>query len=664
MDMSSRKKNKNEHTVVLKRHIFRNSESLIIGSKQGDFNKTNLSPPVFVPKKVVFKSARPPDKNNKTFGHEKISHDGSGNLLVRFGIDTFKGRVITVVLLFLIFFQPVYVAFGMEVENVDESAVDMPVEQQSSEENSQDDAEIASESEDVQNEQVQTSEEDSQEEVVDSLENDVDNFSDVADENSVVSEDSSNTDINTENQSGDLEDELVDNDDNQTDAVDDDNQTGDIGDNDSLTDTDENEIVIPSATSSTSTSEVDNQNEDEDSNTDTEDVFDENVASSTASSTEQSDDGDNLSGGSSGSGGGSSPDVADDSDENATTTDEVSDETATTTDTNSGSEDSHEDEDASVATSSDENIVATSTGNIATTSATSTDEVDFESEENVTVAKNAENKYTFAEGDCTLVSEGEFYCIKNNIEKVRTGDPNVYAEKDREGDSEIFYFDGVEISRITNNSYDDFAPIFDEKTKTIVWQAMINDRLQIMMHEIPTNTTRQITTTRQNSSNPDIDGDTVVWQEWVDTNWEIMTTNIRNNGKEFDIKQLTDNAVHDMFPQIHNDLISWQREKGSTWEVVVHNVRTGEEYSLEKNEDTKYENPRFVLLFDSKHDNGDVETIGYDLNTGEMMELGTRSKPIPKKPLTPKDKSQDAIPREAASSTQSIKIAREDGGDS
>ena len=86
---------------------------------------------------------------------------------------------------------------------------------------------------------------------------------------------------------------------------------------------------------------------------------------------------------------------------------------------------------------------------------------------------------------------------------------------------------------------------------------MLNDRLQIMMYEIPTNTTRQITTSRQNSSNPSIAGDLVVWQEWIDTNWEIMMTDVNNNGQAFEIERLTDNAVHDMFPAAYEGLITW-----------------------------------------------------------------------------------------------------------
>jgi beta propeller repeat protein len=290
----------------------------------------------------------------------------------------------------------------------------------------------------------------------------------------------------------------------------------------------------------------------------------------------------------------------------------------------------------------------------------STTEEDIALDDTVPIVQDAESKYVFGDGDCTVVAEGEFYCVATGPIRQPSGDPRVYAEKDREGDKEIFYFDGVDVARITNNGYDDFAPVFDEETKRIVWQAMVSDRLQIMVHELETNITRQITTSRHNSSNPDIAGDIVVWQEWIGTNWEVMQTNVNTDGAPFEIEQLTDNAVHDMFPQIYEGLVTWQREKGDSWEVVLFDESTEKTRTLEKDENTKYDNPRFVLLFDSTHDNGDVETIGYDLETGDMMELGTKANRDPFIPVSPKDEVPDVPVSQNASSSQ-VKVAGREG---
>jgi hypothetical protein len=285
-----------------------------------------------------------------------------------------------------------------------------------------------------------------------------------------------------------------------------------------------------------------------------------------------------------------------------------------------------------------------------------------DTEDYVEEVRNAQNKYSFGEGDCTLVADGEFYCVAPMARRQADGSPAVYAERDRQGDREIFYFDGVSVERITNNAYDDFAPSFDEETKRIVWQAMVHDRLQIMFYDIPTKTTRQVTTSRQNSSNPHIKRDIIVWQEWVDTNWEIMMTSVVPD-EDFEIESLTDNAVHDMFPQVYDGMVTWQREKGASWEVIVYDLHTNKQHALEKTGDAKFENPRFVLVFDARHENGDVETVGYDLATGDIMPLGTHSRTLPTTPVTPNDEAPDALPGQSLNVAPKFKVDAEGDGE-
>jgi hypothetical protein len=137
-----------------------------------------------------------------------------------------------------------------------------------------------------------------------------------------------------------------------------------------------------------------------------------------------------------------------------------------------------------------------------------------------------------------------------------------------------------------------------------------------------------------------------------------MRTSVDTDGAPFSIEQVSDNVVHDMFPRVYDGLITWQREKGASWEVVLYDLSTGKERVLEKDENTKYENPRFVLLFDSTHDNGDIETVGYDLETGDMMELGTRANPQPFIPVNPKEEMPDA-PVQTSTSSPQVKTGRE-----
>jgi beta propeller repeat protein len=540
---SSRNSPKKSHTIVLQPRGVHASQPLRIGSKQEHFYPARGSPPQSYKHPVPQFALPPPHCMGRVQEEEHNNASREGNLLVRFGIDSMLGRMVTRVLIAFILFQPVYVAMGMELEEVP-SAVETPV--QSKESFS---AEAGEEEQNTTEHEASIDQE--------QTENETEEVTDVVN--------TTQEDQNTVEQ--DVIDESTEETTDTPEAVDEENVSGDDTDSSAS----ENEEGEPDGTDTTETEE--------------------------------------------------------------------------TTTTATGSDDIRGGEDEDTGTTED--------------TASTTEETEASEEEAVVLTQNSENKYTFNEGDCMLVADGEYYCVAEGPERQTSGDPRVYSEKDREGDREIYYFDGVEVHRITNNSYDDFAPMFEEETMRIVWQAMIQDRLQIMVHEIPTNTTRQITSSRQNSSNPSIIGDTVVWQEWVDTNWEIMMTDVDTDGQAFEVERLTDNVVHDMFPAAYDGLITWQSERGSSWEVVVYDMRTQKKQTLEKNENTKYENPRFALLFDSKHENGDVETIGYDLETGEMTELGTKANPKPFVPVTPREEVPEAIPQTTnATST----VSKEDSG--
>ncbi len=564
----------------------------------------------------------------------QITHSRESDLLVRFGIDSTVGRMVTRTLVWLILFQPVYVALGAEIEeSVEETGTETEVVEK------------------VVEQTLPTQETEASEEPTESVPAE-DVSEETMGEEGTVNEESApveetivdeETPVTSEEPTADTEGQQASKTDVSDDTVATDRSESVQEEQGDATDTTESSETTTQEETSDATDESDTKGDELSETTETEEVaHDADTGGSTSSG---------------GGGGGSSSNSNDDEDESSnpddaadtsptgdTDVDAVGDVATTSDQTATDAERASSTDEGPLATTSDPAIAAATEGEVRT------------------VAQDPSSKYVFGEGDCTVVADGEFYCVSTDADRLATGDPRVYAEKDREGDREIFYFDGVEVKRITNNAYDDFAPVFEEEQMRVVWQAMLNDRLQIMVHDIMTNTTRQITTSRQNSSNPDIEGDLVVWQEWIETNWEIMMTDVDNNGAEFEIERITDNAIHDMFPQAYDGLVTWQREKSDSWEVLVYDLRTGKQTVLEKNEDTKYENPRFVLLFDSKHDNGDVETIGYDLDTGEMMELGTRPRPLPVDPVTPDDETQEALPREAASSTQ-LKVGREGDDD-
>jgi beta propeller repeat protein len=594
-----------QHTVVLKPKGNTAQKIQKNGSKQRYYysiQEPSPQPPPIVEQNI------PPHIHTRDVSNQK-NYNNTVNpgtdLLVRFGIDSGPGRMVTRLLVTLLLFQPVYVALGMELEETDtnQSAV----------------TESVTDEEDTETQEV-TDEETNSSEILNQAENQ--NITETTDDEASEQTQETDTEENT----------------TQTEMSSEGGTTEQVSED---TETDED------ITENIDEESEDTQTEDATETDGTDEDMQENTEADTGDTQDDSPDDDADT---SGGGGGSS------SSDDESTDDEEGEETEDTG--TSEHEDTEEDDDTASTEDGDTTSTTDEVDDDATTS--SQDTTDITEDRNI--SQNQTNKYVFGEGDCTLVSDGEFYCVAEGPERQQmTGDPRVYAQKDREGDKEIYYFDGVEVIRITNNSYDDFAPMYDEETRRIVWQSMISDRLQIMIHELPTNVTRQITTSRQNSSNPSISEDTVVWQEWIDTNWEIMMTDVDNNGQAYEIERLTDNAIHDMFPAAYNGLITWQSERGSSWEVIVYDMHTGKQHALEKDEGTKYENPRFVLLFDSKHDNGDIETVGYDLDTGEMMELGTKSNPIPTVPVTPKDETPEALYREATSTSQ-LKL-EQDGDD-
>lgn len=570
---------RNTHTIVLQPRRASMSRRHNSGLEQRYFDgvqHTSASPQGRVRQSSAMVPMPPPQSTRE---HTRNIRIPEGDLLTRFGVDSVPGRMVARILIALVLFQPVYIAFGMELE---EQAEEVAIDAQS-QANTQNDADVSEPEMTV--EEPQDESEEARTEIEEDLASDGDTDGESAVEATTVGD--SSDDEYTEEDEGSVKEE-------QSDSAEEIHNGDEVSENDGV-------------------------QEEEPEVSDPDDTQEEHV-------------------------GGTSTDDA--SEDENTSEEEQEEDTSGADDASDGEGDAETDESLE-----DEDTAST------------TEEADI-AEPLETTINNATNKYIFGEGDCTLVTEGEFYCIKEGPTRERmSGDVQVYAEKDREGDKEIYYFDGTEVVRITNNSYDDFAPVYDDETRRIVWHAMINDRLQIMLHEIPTNTTRQITTSRENSSTPSIAGDTVVWQEWVETNWEIMMTDVDNDGQPFEIERLTDNAVHDMFPVAYDDLITWQSERGGVWEVVVYDIRTGKKRSVEKTEDTKYENPRFVLLFDSKHENGDVETIGYDLDSGEMMELGTTSMPAPREPITPKEETPEAVLREASGTTQvKVETDGDDGG--
>lgn len=275
----------------------------------------------------------------------------------------------------------------------------------------------------------------------------------------------------------------------------------------------------------------------------------------------------------------------------------------------------------------------------------------------VNTVVNDENRFSFAKSECTTMSDGTYYCVKHKEEPEVEHTDRVFSAVDADGDLEIFLEKDGEITQITHNQLDDDAPYYDESSNSLTWHRLIDGRYQIMTYDIESRTERQVTFDRYNNMQPSRFGDVIVWQGWVGNDWEVFM----EKGNEQ--KMITDNTTHDISPRINGTHIIWQAYENDTWVMKVYDIRTAQIETIHGNDGGSVENPRFVLVYDTKTETGDVSVRGYDLDSGETVDLGARPKPIPKEIPNPDQTGQDRAL--VSPSTQVVKEKKDvtpDGG--
>ncbi len=269
------------------------------------------------------------------------------------------------------------------------------------------------------------------------------------------------------------------------------------------------------------------------------------------------------------------------------TTSEDGENTSTTTDENSEGE------------SVDENVVAVNT------------------------LTNETNKFSFAENECTTVGDGTFYCTKTEATPEVIHTDRIFSAVDAEGDKEIYVEKDGEVGAITDNHYDDDAPYYDEGSDSAVWHRLVDGRYQIISYDFSEEEETQLTHDRYNNMQPSRYGDATVWQGWVGDDWEVFM--LVND----ELTMLTDNTTHDINPSINGTHVVWQSFENNVWMMKVYDLRTEETRTIEDTGGGSIENPRFVLVYDSKQDTGDIATRGYDLKSGEVIDLASEPVSVP-----------------------------------
>lgn len=235
---------------------------------------------------------------------------------------------------------------------------------------------------------------------------------------------------------------------------------------------------------------------------------------------------------------------------------------------------------------------------------------------------SADGMHSFNPNECARVADGSFYCVEEKQVAIMHSD-GVFAGPDKDGDSEIFMTREGESTQLTFNQEEDAAPYYDGLSKTVVFHRLIGARYQIVSLDLETNEEEVLTHDSYNNMQPTRHGDLVVWQGWVGNDWEVFL----QEGDE--IQMLTDNGTHDIGPYLSGEYVIWQSDNGNGWSVMVYDIATKMMRSVDESDGASIENPRLVLVYDAKHENGDVETRGYDLNSEKSVSLSADAPALP-----------------------------------
>ncbi len=234
-----------------------------------------------------------------------------------------------------------------------------------------------------------------------------------------------------------------------------------------------------------------------------------------------------------------------------------------------------------------------------------------------------DNFFQFSKQSCVAVGDGAYHCTTKDAEEVDTQSV-AYAERDEGGDMEIFLRTSKgKVKQITDNDEDDTAPHYDPESMRVVWQRLSDGRQQIVLFDIMEDKEAQLTFSRTNNMEPKVSDSGIVWQAWDGNDWEIMLF----DGKY--TEQITDNESQDVAPVVQDRYILWNVLGGEDQQAKVYSLDTKESVSIEGYEGGEIVNPRFVLVYDTEFENGDVITQTFDPATGLSEPVAAKPAPEP-----------------------------------
>lgn len=234
-----------------------------------------------------------------------------------------------------------------------------------------------------------------------------------------------------------------------------------------------------------------------------------------------------------------------------------------------------------------------------------------------------ENFYQFSKQSCVEVGDGAYQCTSKTSDEADTNSV-VYSDIGESGNMEIFLKTSRgKVKQITENSFDDTAPHYDPESMRVVWHRLIDGRYQIILFDIKNNEEQQLTFSKTNNMEPKVSSAGIVWQAWDNNDWEIML---------FDgsyTEQLTENDSQDVAPVMQDEYVLWNILGSENQEARVYSLDTKETISIEGFDGGSISNPRFVLVYDTKFENGDIITQSFDPATGLSESIAATPAPAP-----------------------------------
>lgn len=242
----------------------------------------------------------------------------------------------------------------------------------------------------------------------------------------------------------------------------------------------------------------------------------------------------------------------------------------------------------------------------------------------VMYVSDTDNEYAFNADQCVTVADGSYYCSRDSAPAAGVED-KIYAAPDADGDREIFVTHNGVTRQLTSNTVDDVAPEYDISANAIVWHRLVDGRYQIMYYDLSEDIETQLTTGEDNNMEPTIEGKYVAWQHWDGADWELLL---------FDgvsTTAITDNEVPDLSPSINDGYVLWTTtDQTGKRAARVYDISSGATELISGVDGGAVMNPRFVLVYDTKYDNGDIVTTGFDIEGGVSMSLAALPAELPR----------------------------------